>query len=794
MGKVREHNPVVIEEFNGLWSRGDDESCPKDHLLLANNVQFIHSGIETRQAVKPYKTNLFEDDIKKTKRVYNYTTQNGQTLLVLTDGGKLYHVVAPDQVYLILTIGPKEVFPATTPVTYVHMGMEDFGFISIAGRAYITPFRTILDTAGTNYSLGLPGEFVYVYYRPPGTPVGTTIKARPASGEAPSNTNSGGFTRWNEPFLAYTSPFAGTVTQGQHAFAVSVTGAGPVLGMAGPRITSTGTDPIVFAVGYAPGDKAIQLTGIPVGNVGTINRVIYMSKANIYTPGVGTPLFEAITINDNFTTSIRIDIPDANLTVAYVPGTEPAPFKTALVVENVAAPVTNPPTIYYSDLGFHLVGVVFETDTGYLSAPGPQFIGGNTYVGENYGVKVSNIPVGPVESVGPPVIPSRVVKRHLVSTKAIPEYNGDQKGYQFFFIPNGTIENNTDTTKTVSYYDSDLVADASHLTENFSKIPAGVALGEYHSRMVLVGDPSYTKKADGITDDTTKPDNRSVAWVSAAGEPESINQIDGLIITPLDGNPLTHCEVFRDVLYLFKQTRTYSVVDNEDEPVTWGPVEAVDEGIGCPVHGIAEVLDSGGVNTDYLITASQSGLMLFNGTYARPELSWKIENIWNHFDKNKFHKISIVNDSIRKKIWMTFPDDLTLLLLADYSNGLNPKDIRWALWNFDLVDINSIVLFKTDKLILGTYPGPLVFREYLPMIRSKIWPPPDGSGYPSDITAPPHAFPGTYPEPPEPNIGGGLMIMDPANTDKFDQFANVSTGSVHDFPIRIAVRTAFLGE
>ena len=51
----------------------------------------------------------------------------------------------------------------------------------------------------------------------------------------------------------------------------------------------------------------------------------------------------------------------------------------------------------------------------------------------------------------------------LVSTKWIPEYNGDQKGYQFFFIPEGTLDNNTATELVVEYFDSDLLSDASHI-------------------------------------------------------------------------------------------------------------------------------------------------------------------------------------------------------------------------------------------------------------------------------------------------------------------------------------------
>jgi hypothetical protein len=216
----------------------------------------------------------------------------------------------------------------------------------------------------------------------------------------------------------------------------------------------------------------------------------------------------------------------------------------------------------------------------------------------------------------------------------------------------------------------------------------------------MVGDPSFPKKLDGTTD-PTKPDNRSVAWLSAPGEPEAINQVDGLIIVPLDGNPLTNVQEFRDVLYLFKKTRTFACSDNSDEPATW-QVETLDQGVGSPVHGIATVLDSGGVNVDFLVVADWSGLMLFNGTYARPELSWKIEDYWTKIIHSNFRQIQIVNDTLNKKIWMTLPDPRrNHVLFADYGNGLDAKNIRWARWIF-ATKMSCVTLIDTDKVIFGS--------------------------------------------------------------------------------------------
>jgi hypothetical protein len=341
-----------------------------------------------------------------------------------------------------------------------------------------------------------------------------------------------------------------------------------------------------------------------------------------------------------------------------------------------------------TDFGTHLIAVVYETDTGYLTALGPEKFAEFEFPGDTE-IIVSNIPVSP---------DSFVKKRHLVSTKWIPEYNGDQKGYQFFFIPEGNIDNNTDTTKTVHYFDADLLDDASHLIDNFSEIPSGVSLNTYHSRLVVVGEFGTDESLKDNPPDIL--DNRSLARVSFAGEPEAISKVDGLIIVPLDGNPLTNCQEFRDVLYLFKKSRTYAYTDNNDEPATWED-ETLDQGIGAPVHGIATVLDSGGVNIDFLLVADWSGLMIFNGTYARPELSWKIEDFWMSLDRNNFHFMQVVNDSLSKKIWLTLPPPIQYVMLhADYGDGLDAKNIKWAKWLFE-IKMSCCTLIETNKLILG---------------------------------------------------------------------------------------------
>lgn len=353
-------------------------------------------------------------------------------------------------------------------------------------------------------------------------------------------------------------------------------------------------------------------------------------------------------------------------------GVGAAARKAAGAAPTGSALVATPGAGTFSDLGFHIFAIVYETNTGYLTALGPAIFATATSISEVQGYTISNIPVSP---------DSFVTKRHIVATKAILNYNGDQDGFQFFFVPNGNIDNNIDTSKVISFFDVDLLEDASHLIDNFAEIPAGVGLTMYHGRLIL----------------TTTFTDISIAYVSSPGEPEAIDQVDGILVVPLDGNPLTNCQEFRDILYLFKKTRTIGYSDNQDVPSTWQSF-IIDESIGAPVHGIATVLDSGGVNTDFLLIGDYTGIMLFNGSYNRPEMTWKIAKFWLGLDRTLFRRLELIDDSVDQILYCVLPNGS--MLIGDYKNGLSPDDIRWTKFTFD-INISSVELINTSTVILG---------------------------------------------------------------------------------------------
>lgn len=324
----------------------------------------------------------------------------------------------------------------------------------------------------------------------------------------------------------------------------------------------------------------------------------------------------------------------------------------------------------HTDAGFKIFAFVVETDSGFLTAPGLN--GTFTTVGTN-SVSFGSVDVSP---------DAHATKRHLVATKTIVGYNGDLNGYQFFFVPNATINNNTDLfLNNISFYDADLLDDASHLIDNFTEIPAGAVLCLYHDRLCLF----------------TTFNDISLGLVSAPGEPEAINQIDGLVVVPLDGNPITNAQEMRDVLYVMKRSRTVSFIDNDDVPSSWKPL-SIDNALGTSVHGIVTVLDSGSNNVDFMIIATYQGISLFNGRYVTPELSWKIEGYWRALERNDFHYIQLIHTPIRKELYIVLPN--RRMLMANYSNGLDPKKIRWAPFSF-ACGVNTVAIANIDEVIIG---------------------------------------------------------------------------------------------
>src|SRR5712691_9067379 len=107
---MRGHSELVIEQFNGLWARGDADSTPPDHFSECNNIQFIQGGFETRNGLDKYLSGNF--GLNSIVRMYTFVQETGESLLVLDIYGNIYDVQGTTVLGPILTIA----------------GMTDFAF------------------------------------------------------------------------------------------------------------------------------------------------------------------------------------------------------------------------------------------------------------------------------------------------------------------------------------------------------------------------------------------------------------------------------------------------------------------------------------------------------------------------------------------------------------------------------------------------------------------------------------------------------------------------------------------
>lgn len=758
---VRDHTGIVLDKFNGLWSREDPDTTPIDRFSDCNNIRFIGNnsfgtrpGIDISQNVAAPLANI--------KRIYNYPLQTANTLIVLvinetTGYGEIYHVIDKTTIY-----GPILTIPE----------MTDFAFVPYAGRAYISPFSSSLLTinppnaltavvvAGTGLGVG-----VYKYYvsllnalgettlspvaevttsagvvDPVVNPVVTNKGAVPGGGhsltvgatykwlfayevnglETNVGTASGGLVA---PAVTNT---IGLVTSA--AFPASFGASGPLVnvyrtlanglvyyrefqtyganidinGGFGYLAVGTINDTDLVLQPQAPSANSTQTQKVELSSIPTtsnppatiIDRNLWRTVANGSQPKLLTHL-----VND--TTDAYTDTTADGSLGANAPTVNTATIGTNIIEKGLSGEfiyvyagdgtaarkaagsgMTGSMTVAngapgHTDAGFHIFGFVSQTISGYNSPP--TILTGFTTNGSN------SVSFGSIPTSGDP----NVAKRLLVSTIAIPTYNGNLSGYQFFFVPDAVIDNNTDTfLNNISFYDADLLDDASHLLNNYTEIPAGAVLNLYHNRLVV-----------GAT-----ADNISLALISLPGEPEAIDQVNGLIIVPLDGSPITNAQDYLDVLYVFKITKTVAYADNGLEPAFW-QMTIIDNALGTCVHGIATTLNTGSASTQFLIVCTLQGVCIFNGAYivtqgggSTHELSWVIESYWKALDSTLFGLIQIVNAPVQKELYIVLPTGD--LLVGNYGNGFDFKNIRWSPWSF-FPDISTVAIYGENEIILG---------------------------------------------------------------------------------------------
>lgn len=318
--------------------------------------------------------------------------------------------------------------------------------------------------------------------------------------------------------------------------------------------------------------------------------------------------------------------------------------------------------------GTHLFAVVFETNSGYLTAPGPALWTQYDAPGD-FKVNITNIPIGPPGTIA----------RRIVATPVLPDYDGNQFSGELFFVPDGRIPDNTTTAIELDFFDADLYASADYLLDNREVIPAGSFINIIDNRLVLGGIPG---RAHDVI-------------ISTQGQPEVFDQtVDTITVDPSDSQQgVTNCITFRNSLFITKANRTYITLPLEGtDPINWN-ADSVDAAIGTQCFGIAAILDAKGSNTDRWFIADPAGLFTFeSGLFRKPALSFNIEDIWKRINKNQFNRVQVVHDAENFVIYVSCPldnaTDVSHILCGFYGETINtygtiiPQKISWSIYKF----------------------------------------------------------------------------------------------------------------
>jgi len=412
------------------------------------------------------------------------------------------------------------------------------------------------------------------------------------------------------------------------------------------------------AVSYSLGWRTVRFFYGLTNNVGHL--LTLDPSGNIYADNNPTPIWSDANIIDFqcinlFNRVYILPITAGNAAFLLVwDGTNPARLAAGLgPTTGVSAATGGSGNV---DPGVHQIGVCFVTNTGFITRPGQD-------VGGVFTPTIYNAPGGAsIDLTGIPTGGSDVVARYIVVTQA--------NQTLFFFCPGGLINDNTTTTLTINFYDTDLLLSADYLFDEYEKIPAATVAGAlytYHSRLFIA------------------PGNNT-ALVSDPSDPETFDEVDGVITLPNPGyNTIrAFCQLY-DTLYLVKSTGIVSTYDNGNLPSTWSVIE-VDEthgGFQPAISNISVTSVALSENQMFLL-CDLGGIFVFNGAMSSVPLTWKIDDLWQTI--SNIGATTIVTDPFKQVFYVNIATNSSttanVLLVGDFTLGIDPMKIKWTIFTF----------------------------------------------------------------------------------------------------------------
>ena len=335
------------------------------------------------------------------------------------------------------------------------------------------------------------------------------------------------------------------------------------------------------------------------------------------------------------------------------------------VAPGVAPTVANATTTGNVSIGEHQFAFSFIYDSGFTTPPSPL---ASVNAPGGKAILVNYLPTGG----------TGVVARQIFATQANLNV--------LYYVADGLVSDNTTTTLTIDFYDTDLIDSADSLNDLLTSIPAAISYGgldQYNGRMVVLGT------------------NNDLVLVSDSGDAESFNSVTGYIQVPSqnDGNVVGSTFQINNLLY-FTKVGIWQTSDNGNDPSTWS-LSLIDGGTGAFMYGVSSITATQGhlSTSESVLLADLEGLFVFNGVVIRPSLTWKIKDLWEStVNLNNISQVSLFINPFETQIYVALPG-ASYLLVADYSDGLDPTNIKWAQWTFphNLQSVSVATMLDDDS-------------------------------------------------------------------------------------------------
>lgn len=370
---------------------------------------------------------------------------------------------------------------------------------------------------------------------------------------------------------------------------------------------------------------------------------------------------------------------------ASVSSPDPVPIRPAAgLPPSVSFSAVESATAGNCDIGVHQFAVCFVTNTGYTTQPGPVIANVFTSVTVTstggFCIDLSGIPIGPAGTVSRQILVTQ-------SDQDLFYYAGAQQLVGGVLVTwDGTIPDNTTTSITISFFDTDLAVSGDSLFDLLSVIPGGTysliaGMTSYHGRVLFWGGEF------------------NLVRVTNPGSSESIDNVAGFVQLPdeFDGNDVVTSCTLQDNLYFFKNVGIFSVTDNGSDPDTWSVI-MIDSGAGSTTaHSLGTINLNATASTQNQIAliADFGGIYIFTGSVQQPPLTWNINDIWSNLEQTThLDGLTMAIDPYAKLIYIAIIGSVNFpgypnLLVADYNDGLDLNNIKWSIYTFPF-PINAI--------------------------------------------------------------------------------------------------------